>query len=61
MRYKIYFVGKLQIARKEAAETLYWLELLHSCSFLQDDLYLSLYRDCSELLAMLSATIQSAS
>ena len=28
------FVAKLQIAQKEAAETLYWLELLQSCDYI---------------------------
>ena len=53
------FVAKLQIAKKEAAETLYWLELLNSCDYIPNDLYLSLRNDCSELMAMLTATIKS--
>ena len=55
------FVSKLQISQKEAAETLYWLELLNSCNYIPDDLYQSLYGDCQELLALLSATIKSCS
>ena len=55
------FIAKLQISRKEAAETLYWLELLNSCNYIPDDLYRSLYGDCKELLALLSATIKSCS
>ena len=55
------FVAKLQISRKEAAETLYWLELLNSCNYIPDDLYRSLCGDCKELLALLSATIKSCS
>ena len=54
------FVAKLQIAEKEAAETLYWLELLNTCSYIPDKLYLSLRSDCSELLAILSASIRSS-
>ncbi len=53
------FLAKLQIAQKEAAETLYWLELLHTCKFLPDKLYQSLYTDCNELLSILSASIKS--
>lgn len=53
------FIAKLQIAQKEAPETLYWLELLNSCAYIPDDLYQSLYSDCCELLAMLSATIRT--
>ena len=54
------FVAKLQIAEKEAAETLYWLELLNSCDYLADNLYQSLKNDCKELLAILAATIKSS-
>ena len=55
------FTAKLQIAEKEAAETLYWLELLNSCSYIPDKLYHSLRSDCSELLAILSASIRTSS
>ena len=53
------FAAKLQIARKESAETLYWLELLHGCDYLPDKLFQSLYCDCKELMALLTATIRS--
>ena len=53
------FVAKLQIARKEAAETLYWLELLHSCDYIPGNLYDSIYFDCHELLLMLTSSIKS--
>ena len=33
------FVAKLQIAQKEAAETLYWLELLNSSNYIPDKLF----------------------
>ena len=55
------FVAKLYIAEKEAAETLYWLELLNGCNYTPDNLYRSLYRDCRELLSMLAASIKSCS
>ncbi len=54
------FVAKLQIAQKEAAETLYWLELLNQCEYLSDQLYRSLYADCNEILSIIAATIKSA-
>ena len=54
------FVAKLQIARKESAETLYWLDLLNSCSYIPDNLYRSIHDDCHELLFMLTASIKSA-
>ena len=55
------FIAKLQIAKKEAAETLYWLELLNGAGYLDDLLYRSLQRDCDELLSILVATIRSSS
>ena len=55
------FVAKLCIAEKESAETLYWLELLHSCDYIPDQLYRSLHKDCRELTAMLAASIKSSS
>ena len=54
------FVAKLQIAQKEASETLYWLELLESCDYLPKNLFFSLQKDCKELLAMLVASIKSS-
>ena len=53
------FVAKLQIARKEAAETAYWLELLYNCSFLTENQFCSMKKDCTELMAMLSSSIRS--
>ena len=55
------FVAKLYIAEKEAAETLYWLELLHSCGYIPDDLSASFEKDCKTLLSMLAATIKTCS
>lgn len=36
------FVAKLQIAKKEASETLYWMELMNSCEYIPDSVYLSI-------------------
>ena len=55
------FIAKLQIAQKESAETLYWLELLNSSSYIPDDLYQSLCKDCKEILAILTSTIKTCS
>ena len=54
------FVAKLQIAKKEAAETLYWLELLNSCEYISDNVYSSFFGDCRELLLMLTSSIKTA-
>jgi four helix bundle protein len=54
------FVAKLQIAKKEAAETLYWLELLNSCDYIPDEHYESIHADCRELLLMLTSAIKTS-
>ena len=55
------FVAKLQIAKKEAAETRYWLELLHDGAYLSNQEYRSLINDCNEILSILISIIISAS
>ena len=55
------FVAKLYIAEKEAAETMYWLELLCSCEYIPHRLYVSMASDCRELLSMIAATIKTMS
>ena len=54
------FVAKLQIAKKEASETLYWMELLNSSDYIPDNIYLSISRDCRELLLMLTSAIKTS-
>ena len=55
------FVAKLYIAEKEAAETLYWLELLRSCDYIPEELSTSFEKDCKALLSMLAASIKTCS
>ena len=50
------FAAKIYIALKECAETIYWLELLHSTEYLTDEEYNSLHCDCETLRRMHSAT-----
>ena len=47
------FVAKLQISKKEAAETLYWLELLNGCDYIPNKIYISL---TSNIITMLRIT-----
>jgi four helix bundle protein len=49
------FQAKMYIALKECAETLYWLELLHSCDYLSEKEYISIHNDCDELRKILSS------
>ena len=53
------FRSKIYIALKECAETIYWLELLYSCSYLDESAYRSLLADCEALRNILSATTKS--
>lgn len=48
------FKSKSYIALKEARESLYWLNLLHRNSYLDDKQYNSLYTDCDELVKVLT-------
>ncbi len=49
------FKSKSFIALKEARESLYWIELLHRNSYLDDKQYESIYIDCEELVKILVA------
>ena len=54
------FVHKMSVALKEAAETNYWLRLLHATDYLNDKAMKSMIMDCSELEKLLTAIIKSA-
>ena len=55
------FISKYAIALKEAAETLYWLEILRDGEFLPaDDAFNSLYAECEELIRLLTASLKTA-
>ena len=54
------FVAKLQIALKECAETLYWLELLYNCDYISAQMYQSLFDDCEALRKILSSSVKSS-
>ena len=49
------FRSKSYIALKEARESLYWIELLHRNSYLDDKQYTSIHGDCEELVRILVA------
>jgi four helix bundle protein len=54
------FINKLNIALKEANETDYWLSLLKDTGYLDELKYKSLSADCTELIKMLIASINTA-
>jgi four helix bundle protein len=53
------FVSKLNIALKEAAETDYWLDVIHSVEYFTDDEFNSLKADNDELLRLLTSIIKT--
>ena len=53
------FISKLHIALKEAGETDYWLDVIHSAEYFTDDEFQSLKADNDELLRLLTSIIKS--
>ena len=52
------FVNKLNVALKEANETLYWLTLLYESEYLNDKMYESILPDIEELIKLLVSSIK---
>ncbi len=57
-RSKAEFIAKLQIAREESDETLYWLEILQEISG-QNNM-MNLIEECDELTAILTAALKTS-
>ncbi len=53
------FLSKLCIALKEADETDYWLDLLHATNYIDNELFDSLERDCTEIIKILTSIIKT--
>lgn len=53
------FISKLNIALKEAGETDYWLDVIHSAEYFTDDEFNSLKADNDELLRLLTSIIKT--
>ena len=53
------FISKLNIALKEAGETDYWLDVIHSAEYFTDEEYRSLKDDNDELLRLLTSIIKT--
>ena len=52
------FISKLNIALKEAGETDYWLDVIHSADYFTDDEFASLKSDNDELIKLLTSIIK---
>ena len=53
------FIAKLYISRKEAGETIYWIELLKDSSYIGNEMANSISQDCEELLKLLTSSIKT--
>ena len=53
------FYAKMYIAYKEAAETEYWLELLHESGYIEHEAFESIDKDCREILKILVSITKS--
>ena len=53
------FLNKINIALKEAFETLYWIELLHATDYIDEKQKESMYADCNEITSLLVATVKT--
>ncbi len=54
-----HFVTTLEIAQREAEETLYWPELIAESQVLAAKRLVDLQRECNELIAILTQTIRT--
>ena len=54
------FIHKISIANKELRETLYWLQLSRDAQLVEDPEYGPLIREANELVAILTASIKTA-
>lgn len=54
------FISKMNIALKEAGETDYWFDVIHSAGYFNDEEYSSLDSDNKELLRMLASIVKTS-
>jgi four helix bundle protein len=54
------FIHKMSIALKEANETLYWLELLHHGTYIDEPSFKSMSSGCEELVKLLIAIVKTS-
>lgn len=53
------FLMKMNIALKEASETNYWLELLKTAEFLDENVSEVLIQNCKEIIKLLSSIVKT--
>jgi len=53
------FIHKMNIALKEANETEYWLMLLKDSDYIDENSFISIHKDCVELVKMLISIVKT--
>ena len=53
------YLSKMNIALKEANESLYWIRLFHATYLLDDKQKDSLFADCNEMISLLVAIVKT--
>ena len=54
------FISKMSISLKEASETGYWIALLHRTGFLDEQQFLSINTDCSQIIRILTSIVNTS-
>lgn len=53
------FIHKMNIALKEANETEYWLMLLKDSEYINEESFISIHKDCDELIRLLVSIVKT--
>lgn len=53
------FINKVSIALKEANETLYWIELLHDCDYINQNVFSSIHKEADEITSILASIVKT--
>ncbi len=53
------FIAKLSISYKETRETHYWLRLLGDAGIMDDNLQISMLKDCDEVLKIIGSILKT--
>ena len=54
------FIAKLHISYRESKESLYWLKLLFKTEYINEKEFISLSKDCEELIKIIVSIIKSS-
>lgn len=54
------FISKMQIALKESAEVIYWLDILYNTEYITKKQYDSINADCMDIFRMLQSIVKKA-